>query len=209
MVDRYRPDNSRLDLSAEGRFVGAEPVRSGTIERFTATSAPIALIHTMWPPTAWPSNLLISVAIAAPAGRAPGEPRRTLRHEPSAVRAADASPVGCGRAGREKSPLSIRDECAACCHRSARSGLGPNIAQGYWQNAEATAATFRAHIAGRRMPLAASGDLGFSTTRASCSSRPHQGVIIIRAPTITAGYRDTAQAAIRLRRHAAPLHDRR
>jgi acyl-CoA synthetase (AMP-forming)/AMP-acid ligase II len=72
--------------------------------------------------------------------------------------------VGCGRA--------TQDACIAIVDPDTRRRLapdrigeiwiaGPHVAQGYWQNTEATTATFKAEIAGESGTWLRTGDLGF------------------------------------------------
>jgi acyl-CoA synthetase (AMP-forming)/AMP-acid ligase II len=89
------------------------------------------------------------------------------RAEPPRDRDDTQMQVGCGR--------SLVGERIAIVDPEARTRLapdcvgeiwvsGPHVAQGYWQYAEATAATFRAAIAGEGGTWLRTGDLGFLDT---------------------------------------------
>jgi acyl-CoA synthetase (AMP-forming)/AMP-acid ligase II len=171
-VDRHRPEQlAGLDLSCwKVACVGAEPVQAGTIERFTATFRS----YNFEPSTIWPAygmaeaTLLISGgnrgggAIVRPVSRA-----GLLRHAAVPPReAADAQPaVGCGRALAAEQIAIVDPETNERLGPDRVGEIwvsGPNVAQGYWQNTEATEASFRAHIAGEpNRQWLRTGDLGF------------------------------------------------
>ena len=172
-VQRFRPDQMQgVDLSCwKVAFNGAEPVRAETIERFTATFRPYGFdpgaMHPQYGMAeatvfvssgrrgAGPVIRAISVdafrrnQIAAPAGR-----DDTLRV------------VGCGK--------NVPGQRIAIVDMQTRGQLppdcigevwlsGPHICKGYWQNPEATTATFEARIEGNEdnEPWLRTGDLGF------------------------------------------------
>ena len=171
-VDRHRPEQlAGLDLSCwKLAFVGAEPVRAATIERFAETFRPYGFD----PQAMWPGYGMAEATLLITGGdRRDGPIVRTvsraglLRHEAVPPREdPDAQPVvGCGRA------LAGEDIAIVDPETTARLGVdrvgeiwasGPNIAHGYWQNPEATEATFRVQIAGEAdRQWLRTGDLGF------------------------------------------------
>jgi len=171
-VDRHRPEQlAGLDLSCwKLAFVGAEPVRAATIERFAETFRPYGFD----PQAMWPGYGMAEATLLITGGdRRDGPIVRTvsraglLRHEAVPPREdPDAQPVvGCGRA------LAGEDIAIVDPETTARLGVdrvgeiwasGPNTAPGYWQNPEATEATFRAQIAGEAdRQWLRTGDLGF------------------------------------------------
>jgi acyl-CoA synthetase (AMP-forming)/AMP-acid ligase II len=171
-ADRFRPEQlDGIDLSCwKLAFVGAEPVRAATIERFIETFRPYGFDPmAMWPGYGMAeATLLISGNARGEGPIAPMLSRAALlRHEALPARdEADAQPVvGCGRAlvGEE---LAIVDP-----NRNERLGAdqvgeiwvrGANVAQGYWRNPEASEATFGARIAGEEGgSWLRTGDLGF------------------------------------------------
>ncbi|HKS89242.1 MAG TPA: fatty acyl-AMP ligase, partial [Stellaceae bacterium] len=171
-VDRQRPEELEgIDLSCwKLAVVGAEPVRAATLRRFADTFRP----YGFEPKALWPgygmaeASLLISGSrrgagpIVRPLSRA-GLARNAV--EPPRDEA-DAQPVvGCGRvlAGER---LAIVDPDGGARLGPGRIGevwvSGPNVARGYWRNAEATAAAFEARIDGEgEGDWLRTGDLGF------------------------------------------------
>src|SRR5437763_1339328 len=132
------------------------PARAATIERFTASFRPYGFD----PQAMWPGYGMAEATLLITGGdRGEGPVIRDvsraglLRHEAVPPREdADAQPaVGCGRALAEEE-IAIVDPETGTRLGPDRVGeiwaSGPNVAQGYWQNAEATEATFHAQIAG-------------------------------------------------------------
>ena len=171
-VDRNRPEQLEgIDLSCwKLAFVGAEPVRAATIERFTTAFRP----YGFEPKTMWPGYGMAEATLLV-SGRQRGEgpvvrelsKAALLRHQVLPPRdATDLQPVvGCGRAlvGER---IAIVDPESRERLQAGRVGEiwvdGANVAQGYWQNPDATEATFRARIAGEESgPWLRTGDLGF------------------------------------------------
>jgi len=172
-VQRFRADQMRdVDLSCwKVAFNGAEPVRAETLDRFTATFRPYGFDPRAMHPQygmaeatvcvssgdrgAGPVIRAISVEafrrnqIAAPAGR-----DDTLRV------------VGCGKnvPGQRMAivDMQTRRRLPADCIGEVWLS-GPHICKGYWQNPEATRATFEARIEGDEDngPWLRTGDLGF------------------------------------------------
>jgi acyl-CoA synthetase (AMP-forming)/AMP-acid ligase II len=172
-IQRFRPDQMQgVDLSCwKVAFNGAEPVRAETIERFTATFRPYGFdpgaMHPQYGMAeatvfvssghrgAGPVIRAISVdafrhnQIAAPAGR-----DDTLRV------------VGCGKnvPGQRMAivDMQTRGQLPPDCIGEVWLS-GPHICKGYWQNPEATRATFEARIEGNEdnEPWLRTGDLGF------------------------------------------------
>jgi acyl-CoA synthetase (AMP-forming)/AMP-acid ligase II len=171
-VDRYRPEEADgLDLSCWRVAVnGAEPVRGQTIERFVATVAR----HGFSAATVNPSygmaeaTLLISGGARGRGALVRQLSREALLHDhvvPPSGPADAAATVGCGR------PLEGEEVAIVDPDRCERLGpdqigeiwvSGPNVARGYWQNPEATAATFAAAFDGDPgRHWLRTGDLGF------------------------------------------------
>jgi acyl-CoA synthetase (AMP-forming)/AMP-acid ligase II len=171
-ADRFRPEQlDGIDLSCwKLAFVGAEPVRAATIDRFIETFRPYGFDSgAMWPGYGMAeATLLISGNARGEGAIVPKLSRAALlRHQALPARdEADAQPVvGCGRA--------LAGEELAIVDPDSNQRLGPelvgeiwvrgaNIARGYWRNPEATEATFGARIAGDEAgPWLRTGDLGF------------------------------------------------
>jgi acyl-CoA synthetase (AMP-forming)/AMP-acid ligase II len=171
-VDRNRPEQLEgIDLSCwKLAFVGAEPVRAATIERFTAAFRP----YGFGPGAMWPGYGMAEATLLI-SGRERGEGPVTrdlsraalLRHQVLPPRdPTDSQPVvGCGRAltGEAIAIVDPDSRERLCAGRVGEIWVsGANVAQGYWQNAEATAETFRARIAGEESgSWLRTGDLGF------------------------------------------------
>ena len=215
-VDRHRPEQLEgLDLSCwRLAFVGAEPVRAATIERFTATFRPYGFD----PQAMWPGYGMAEATLLISGGRRGGGPivrdlsrAALLRHEalPARDRADAQAAVGCGRAlvGEE---IAIVDADTTARLGPGRVGeiwvAGANIAQGYWRNAEATGSTFGARIAGEpKSAWLRTGDLGFldETGELFITGRIKDVVIIRGANHYPQDIEDTVQSSdAALRRHA-------
>ena len=214
-VDRQRPEQlAGIDLSCwKLAFVGAEPVLARTIERFTATFRPYGFA----PQAMWPGYGMAEATLLVSGGRrSEGPIVRTvsraglLRHEAVAPPGADdAQPiVGCGRAltGEE---IAIVDPESRLRLPDGRVGeiwvSGPNVAQGYWCNPEATEATFSAQIAGEEdRAWLRTGDLGFldATGELFITGRIKDVIIIRGANHYPQEIEDTVQQSHpALRRH--------
>jgi acyl-CoA synthetase (AMP-forming)/AMP-acid ligase II len=160
-VARYRPEQMEgVDLSSwKVALNGAEPVRADTIGRFSETFAR----HGFAPSAIYPAYGMAEATVLISAGRRGAGPvtRRLSRdglQQHRAVAALDAGDagdaqmvVGCGRALAGER-IAIVDPASRRRLATDRVGevwvAGPNVAGGYWRNAEAAAAVFGAHIAG-------------------------------------------------------------
>jgi acyl-CoA synthetase (AMP-forming)/AMP-acid ligase II len=171
-VERYRPEQMEdIDLSGwKVAFNGAEPVRAATIRRFAETFAG----HGFAAAAMFPAYGMAEATVLASAGRRGAGPvlctvsreglRRNLAAGPRD--AADAqSVVGCGRElPGERIAIIDPETCARLV--PGRVGevwvAGPNVARGYWQNPEASAAAFDGRIVGEKGgSWLRTGDLGF------------------------------------------------
>ncbi|HZU90320.1 MAG TPA: fatty acyl-AMP ligase [Stellaceae bacterium] len=171
-VARYRAEEMEgVDLSSwKLAFNGAEPVRAETIERFVAVFARHGFAAT----ALYPAYGMAEATLLISGGRRGDGPvlhcvsRDALQHrriEPRRREEGAQVLVGCGR------PLS--GEALAIVDPDSRRRLapgeigeiwaaGPNVAQGYWHNPEATRATFGGRIAGEDSGAwLRTGDLGF------------------------------------------------
>ncbi len=176
-VARYRAEQMEgIDLSSwKVAFNGAEPVRAETIRRFSEIFAP----HGFAPATIYPAYGMAEATVFISAGRRGAGPvMRPLsrdglqRHRAQApLNAGDAQTVvGCGRAPAGER-IAIVDPTSRERLGADRVGeiwvAGPNVAGGYWRNAEAAAAVFGARIAGEADQAdnpkgwLRTGDLGF------------------------------------------------
>ncbi len=171
-VSRYRAEAMEgIDLSSWRVAVnGAEPVRDGTIRRFVETFAP----HGFAAETMHPAyGMAEATVLIAAGGRGASTVTRRLSRaglQQNRLAAPESDEdaqlaIGCGRA--------LVDERIAIVDPDARGRLGadeigeiwvagPNVAQGYWANREATQESFGAAIAGEGEAVwLRTGDLGF------------------------------------------------
>lgn len=171
-AERYRPEQmAGIDLSCWRLALnGAEPVRAETIRRFAQTFAP----HGFAASSIYPAYGMAEATVLVSAGRrGGGAVIRPLsrdglqRHCAGTPRdAGDAQmAVGCGRALAGER-IAIVDPESRRQLAAGRVGevwvAGPNVARGYWRNAEASAAVFGAQIDGEAGEgWLRTGDLGF------------------------------------------------
>jgi acyl-CoA synthetase (AMP-forming)/AMP-acid ligase II len=171
-VDRYRPEQmAGIDLSCwKLALNGAEPVRADTIRRFAETFGP----HGFAANAIYPAYGMAEATLLISGGRRGEGPifrpisrAGLLRHKASeAAENVDSQTlVGCGR-GLIGEEIAIVDPETGVRLGPDHIGeiwvSGPNVAQGYWRNPEATEATFRSHITGEAArPWLRTGDLGF------------------------------------------------
>jgi acyl-CoA synthetase (AMP-forming)/AMP-acid ligase II len=175
-VSRYRPEAmTGIDLSSWRVSInGAEPVRDGTIRRFTETFAP----HGFAAGTMHPAYGMAEATVLIAAGKRGVAPvtRRLSRTglQDNRVAAPDSDEdaqiaVGSGAA--------LVDERIAIVDPDGHRRLGadeigeiwvagPNVARGYWANRVATREAFGAAIAGENEAVwLRTGDLGFLDAR--------------------------------------------
>jgi acyl-CoA synthetase (AMP-forming)/AMP-acid ligase II len=127
-----------LDLSSWSlAFVGAEPVRAATLERFCATFASVGFRREAF----YPCYGLAEATLMVSGGR---------RHDPPRVAILDGKPrVSCGRARPGHEIAVVDGEIWV---------RGPSVARGYFGRPEATRATFAAVHEGKTWLR--TGDLG-------------------------------------------------
>src|SRR5260370_13335535 len=155
-VGRYRPEQMEgIDLSCwQLALNGAEPVRAETIRRFAETFAS----HGFAPSSIYPAYGMAEATVLISAGSRGAGPviRRLIRdglQRHPALAPLDAGDeqmaVGCGRALAGER-VAIVDPDSRQRLDPGRAGeiwvAGPNVAGGYWHNAEASEADFGAHI---------------------------------------------------------------
>jgi acyl-CoA synthetase (AMP-forming)/AMP-acid ligase II len=214
-VDRFRPDQmAGIDLSGwKIALNGAEPVRAETMEHFIATFAPYGFD----PKACSPAYGLAEATLLASGGRRGRGlvTRRVSRDALQRYRAAAPSSeedaqllAGCGKSlvGER---LAIVDPETRLRLRTGDVGeiwiSGPNVAQGYWQNAKATTTTFWARIEGEgEERWLRTGDLGFldGTGELYITGRIKDVIIIRGINHYPQDLEDTVQASHpALRRH--------
>jgi acyl-CoA synthetase (AMP-forming)/AMP-acid ligase II len=171
-VNRYRADQMHgIDLSCwKVALNGAEPVQAETIDRFIETFAG----HGFDANAAYPAYGMAEATLLISGGRrGTGHVTRSLSHAAlqSHSVAAPVGPndvqllVGCGRALVDEQIAIVEPDrhTRLAPHRVGEIWVnGPNIAQAYWKNPEATATALNAVIAGAdNARWLRTGDLGF------------------------------------------------
>ncbi len=165
-------ERAQLDLSSWNVAInGSEPVRWDVLQRFAQTFGPCGFrMETMSPAFGLAEAVLFVCMVSK--GVAP----RCLRVKRDAlerhriVEASAGDPggrdlVGCGTPCPGTDVRIVNPETTALCGDGEVGEIwvhGPEVAQGYWNNPEATEATFGGRMAGSdEGPFLRTGDLGF------------------------------------------------
>ena len=180
---------AQLDLSSVSHALsGAEAVRPETIESFISTYEPRGFVRDAFIPTYGLAEATLFVT-AATAGRRPLY-KDVVASELAQHRAVEA-------AAEEKSIRLVSNGVTSMEARVAIVDVnskeeladgqvgeiwtsGKHCAQGYWQNPEATAETFQAHLANGDGPFMRTGDLGCIIDGDLYITGREKDVIIIR-----------------------------
>lgn len=172
ITDRQLEQAASLDLSTwEVAYVGAEPVREATLERFHRRFAPFGFRYeAFYPCYGMAETTLMLTGIDR---KRRGSPAETLdaealghgRAEPiDDERARVIRIVSCGRV-RGKNEIAIVDPDSLQRLPEGRVGeiwaRGSSIARCYWDSVEATRQTFRAYDSEGNGPFLRTGDLGY------------------------------------------------
>ena len=154
----------QLDLSSWNlAFNGAEPVRPTTLERFTQVFGPVGFKYEAF----YPTYGLAEGTLIVTGGRRAQPP--VVREFPTHIlsgRKADANQksklVGCGVTLGEQKTIVVDADAGVELPPGQVGEIwlhGDSVAQGYWRNPEATAATFQAFLANGEGPYLRTGDL--------------------------------------------------
>ncbi|WP_437963544.1 fatty acyl-AMP ligase [Sorangium sp. So ce260] len=161
-----------LDLSTWGlAFNGAEPIRADVLERFSETFAPQGFRREAF----YPCYGLAEATLFASGGdkAAPVSTCSVSRGQLEEGRvvfvgAQDADArvlVNCGHAWQGQQMIIVDPEHLTTCPEGQVGEVwlaGPSVAQGYWNQPDATRQTFQAHLADSgEGPFLRTGDLGF------------------------------------------------
>lgn len=176
----------RLDLSSwRVAFNGAEPVRAATLHTFAAAFAACGFRAT----AALPCYGLAEATLFA-SGGPPLRERTILAVDPSALErgriaaVATGQPVvSCGVLGSDLEACVVDPETHVPRAADEVGEIwlrGSSIAQGYWQQPEATAATFHARIPGDTRHWLRTGDLGFLSAGELFVTGRHKDLILVR-----------------------------
>jgi acyl transferase domain-containing protein/acyl-CoA synthetase (AMP-forming)/AMP-acid ligase II/surfactin synthase thioesterase subunit len=159
-VRRIRPEEREtLDLSAwQVAFNGAEPIRPQTLHRFAETFRSRGFRPEMY----YPCYGLAEATLIA-AGSRVGRP--LIEREVARAGVKDETRlIGCGTTLLEQQLLIVDTESRTRCADGEVGEIwlaGPNVARGYWNRPEETAATFQARLADTgEGPFLRTGDLG-------------------------------------------------
>jgi amino acid adenylation domain-containing protein len=160
-----------LDLSSWSvAFNGAEPIRARTMDRFAAKFAPCGFRREAFRPC---YGLAEATLIVSARGVSRPEPfvkdvsKKAIEQshvvEPASEQADTRQLVGCG-GPLASEVIVVNPESPIKC-RSGEIGeiwvSGPSVAEGYWNNPDETARTFRAVLKDRKASYLRTGDLGF------------------------------------------------
>jgi len=172
-VRKITPEQRKtLDLSSwKVAFNGAEPVRAETLDAFAEAFEPCGFRREAF----YPCYGLAEATLIVSGGYAAATP--VVRHFDAAALARgqviDAEPdvessrplVGCGRSLRDQEIVIANPDAMTTCPADKIGEIwvrGPSMAQGYWQQREATERTFRARLNDTgEGPFMRTGDLGF------------------------------------------------
>lgn len=172
-VEKVTSDQlDELDLSSwTCAYTGAEPVRPDTLERFAARFARCGFRRE----SLSPGYGLAEATLLATVGARSEPPvleqvevawlEKGLAPRGVGGDARSKTIVGCGHARRQTEVAIVDPETRRTCPERAVGEVwiaGPTVAAGYWNQPEATAATFRAFTADTgKGPFLRTGDLGF------------------------------------------------
>jgi amino acid adenylation domain-containing protein len=188
---RFRPGTERIDLSSwRVAFNGAEQIRRETLDRFCETFGP----HGFERRAFYPCYGLAEATLIVTGGEADEPPLvlRAAREELARgkfVAAADGEPaielVSCGTSAADQQ-LAIVDLLRKTRVADGIIGeiwvAGASVAAGYWDQPEATRASFAARLEDEPAagPFARTGDLGFLADGQLYVTGRHKDLIIIR-----------------------------
>ena len=171
-VDRIEPSAlAGLDLSTwRLAFCGSEPIRPGTLsafaERFAASGFSVGALYPCYGMAE--ATLLVT-------GVKPGSGLQLAQ-----AASHDTAVVACGATPPEHRVLIVDPntlELVPEAHTGEIWVSGPSIAQGYWQNADATAATF---VQRGEQRFLRTGDLGFERAGQLYISGRLKDLVIVR-----------------------------
>jgi acyl-CoA synthetase (AMP-forming)/AMP-acid ligase II len=155
---------AELDLSAWSMaFNGAEPVRPATLDRFVEVFGPVGFKREAF----YPTYGLAEATLIATGGRRAEPP--ILREFSEHILSGEASDngnrvtlVGCGVSLGDQKTLIVAPDARTLMPDGQVGELwlqGGSVARGYWDNAEATQATFQGFTADGDGPFLRTGDL--------------------------------------------------
>jgi acyl-CoA synthetase (AMP-forming)/AMP-acid ligase II len=172
-VRKIKPEQcSTLDLSSwQVAFNGAEPINPEVLHRFATQFAPCGFRPEAFYPCYGMAEATLIVSgghVAAPPVIKTVQEQGLTQHRAIAAAPSESGTrtlVGCGQTLPNHSLQIVNPETLALCEPGEVGEIwvsGPSIAQGYWQQSEATEKIFRACLSDRpETPFLRTGDLGF------------------------------------------------
>ena len=170
-VERITPaERAGLDLSSwRTSFNGAEPIHAGTIARFIETFAPHGLRNDVIKPCYGLAEATLLVS-----GNATSQPPRRILADRARLESGEmrtltirddgaAELVASGAPALEQRTVIVDPDTCVVCEPGAIGEIwvwGGSVAAGYWNQREATAATFHATLPGSGNTYLRTGDLG-------------------------------------------------
>jgi acyl-CoA synthetase (AMP-forming)/AMP-acid ligase II len=191
-VAKTTPDErASLDLSSWTlAFNGSEPVRAETIDRFSLAFEPFGFRRSAFYPCYGLAEATLLVSGAAKTADPVVQAFETAGLEQRrAISASEGDEngrtlVGCGHTWLDQSIVIVDPDTSTRCSDGHIGEIwisGANVTHGYWGLEEATAATFRAHLADSgEGPFLRTGDLGFFHDGSLFISGRIKDLIIIR-----------------------------
>lgn len=180
-----------LDLSSwDVAFTGAEPVRAETLTQFAATFASCGFRNEAFYPCYGmaETTLMVSGGLQSAPPVIRTVDRAALEKNRVVAAKADHETawtiVGCGQVQLDQQVVIVNPDTRLRCDEKQVGEIwvaGPSVAQGYWQQEEATEQAFRAHLADTNEgPFLRTGDLGFLQDGELFITGRLKDVIIIR-----------------------------
>ncbi len=194
-VRKITPDQrAGLDLSSWDIAInGAETVRDSTIDQFVTAFEPYGFRRQAF----YPCYGLAEATLMASGGTKTASPvirniqKVALEQHQIAIpcigETGAQALVGCGKCIEDQSLIIVDPDTLTPCAPNQIGEIwisGPSVAQGYWNHAQETEETFRAHLAHTGAgPYLRTGDLGFLNHGELFITSRLKDVIVIRART--------------------------
>ena len=170
-IRKFKPElAANLDLSSwEVAFNGAEPINYETIAKFSKTFAPYGFQESAFYPCYGmaEATLIISGGIKGEKPVTKAVDSQQLQHNQIAIAKIEEQArilVSCGHSLPDQEVAIVNPETMIACQPREIGEIwvtGASVANGYWHQTEATAATFKAQIKGQEVVYLRTGDLGF------------------------------------------------
>lgn len=152
-----------LDLSQwQVAFTGAEPIQAETLDRFSQTFADCGFQSTAWHPCYGMAETTLIVSGGQRLNPPLVQPINPIALEQNRIAVGSRPVVGCGQPLADLSVAIVNPYTLTPCTVDQVGEIwvsGPSVAQGYWNQPEATVEAFQAKLGGRS--FLRTGDLGF------------------------------------------------